>query len=116
MLWHAFWIIISLFAVIGILECILGAVELIALNRIRSVRDATLRVKLIGDEPHMEYLLNTLGLLVQRLDIGPRETGLEIVDCGLSAASREELEGYCKKNNWVRFTEDRDHDIMTSAT
>lgn len=105
MLVHMLWVIVSFFAVIGLLECILGVLELLALRRVKTVQRSVLRVELCGDEPHMEYLLNTLCLMTERLELGDRETALMIVDCGLSLPSRRELEQYCEKNPWVIFTE-----------
>lgn len=105
MLVHMLWVVVSFFAVIGLLECILGVLELLSLRRVRSVQKAVLRVELSGDEPHMEYLLNTLCLMAERVDIGSQETVLMIVDGGLSLPSRREAERYCEKNPWVIFTE-----------
>ncbi len=105
MLLHMLWVIVSLFAVIGLLECILGILEMLALRRAFSVQRATFRVELSGEEPHMEYLLNTLSLMTDRVDVGVQETVLEIVDQGLCAKSRREVEEYCKKNPWVLFTD-----------
>lgn len=113
MLWHMFWVILSFFAVIGILECILGVVEMFSLNRVHSVRQATFRVELEGDEAHVEYLLNTLSLMAEKVDVGQRETALEIVDCGLAEETRREIEAYCEKNPWVLFTDPAGDDIIT---
>ena len=112
MIWHMAWVLLSFFAVIGILECILGAVEIISLSRVKSVKQATFRVELYGDEPHVEYLLNTLSLMAQKVDVGPKETALEIVDRGLSPKARREAKEYCEKNNWVLFTDGTGNDII----
>lgn len=109
---HMLWVIVSFFAVIGLLECILGVLELLALRRVHSICRATFRVELSGDEPHMEYLLNTLSLMADRVDVGERETVLEIVDRGLSPVSRREVLQYCEKNPWVMFTEAVENDII----
>ena len=112
MMLHMLWVLVSFFAVIGLLECILGVLELLALRRVRSVRQAVFRVELTGDEPHMEYLLNTLSLMADRVDVGAVETVLEVVDRGLNPISRRELEQYCEKNPWVIFTEAPENDII----
>lgn len=102
---HMLWVIVSFFAVIGLLECILGVLELLALRRVHSIRRAAFRVELEGEELHMEYLLNTLSQMADRLDVGSRDVILEIVDRGLSPGARREVERYCEKNPWVLFTD-----------
>ncbi len=104
MLWHAFWILVSFFAVIGLLECILGVVELLSLWRVRSVQKIVLQISLSGEESNVEYLLNTLCLKAGRLDVGEREAVLEVVDEGLAEQTREDVLEYCEKNPWVVFT------------
>lgn len=103
---HMLWVIVSFFAVIGLLECILGVLELLSLRRVRSIRRAVFRVELDGEEPRMEYLLNTLSQMTDRLNTGASDTMLEIVDRGLSPHARREVERYCEKNPWVLFTDE----------
>ena len=105
MLWHTFWILVSFFAVIGLLECILGVVELLSLWRVRSVQKIVLQISLSGEERNVEYLLNTLCLKCGRLDVGDREAVLEILDGGLAEQTRQEVLQYCEKNPWVVFTD-----------
>ena len=104
MLWHAFWVLVSFFAVIGLLQCVLGIMEFLSLWRVRSVQKIALQISLAGDEVNAEYLLNTLSLKAGRLDIGTREAVLEIVDEGLSEQARRDVLEYCEKNPWVVFT------------
>ncbi len=105
MLWVLFWLMVSMFAVLGLLETIVTVLELIALRKVQSVKRAWFRVELTGEEESVEYLLNTLCLMIERLDVGPVEAGLEIVDAGLEEKSRQKVLEYCEKNPWVRFTE-----------
>lgn len=108
---HMIWVLVSFFAVLGLLNSIISVVELFALRRIRSVQRAVLRVELAGEE-RMEFLLNSLQLIAQRNDIGTVEIGLEVVDKGLSETARLELESYCQKNPWVIFTDEKESDII----
>ena len=107
MFWHFVWVITSFFAVIGLLFCVLSVFEFFSYHRMRSVRRITLRVELQGEEKNAEYLINSLSLLCGKVDYGQRETRLELVDAGLSAESVREICAYCKKNPWVRFTEEQ---------
>ncbi len=112
MMVHMMWVILSFFAVIGVLQCVLGVLEMLSLRRVRSVGKTVFRVELEGDEPHVEYLLNTLLLKAEQLNIGSRETVLEIVNQGLSPAARREVKLYCEKNPWVLFTDPANDDII----
>ena len=112
MMVHMVWVILSFFAVIGVLQCVLGVLEMLSLRRVQSVGKTVFRVELSGDEPNMEYLLNTLLLKAEQLNVGSRETMLEIVNKGLSPASRREVKLYCEKNPWVLFTEPENNDII----
>ncbi len=109
---HMAWVILSFFAVIGVLECLLGVLELLSLRRVRSVKRAVFRVELSGDEPNVEYLLNTLCIKAERLNIGSIEPMLEITDGGLSPEAYRAIEAYCEKNPWVLFTDPAKNDII----
>ena len=104
MLWMIFWVAISLFAVIGLLECMMFLLELFAFHKANAIEEITLQVVLKGEEENVEFLLNSLALVAERADIGKRETALEIVDGGISQEMRRAIEQYCEKNTWVRFT------------
>ncbi|MBQ7089594.1 MAG: hypothetical protein IJN82_00580 [Clostridia bacterium] len=99
------WVLLSFFAVLGLLNCVINVLELFALRRIKSVRRAVFRVELAGEEDAMEYLLNSLSIVAQRAELGAVEAELEVVDAGLSESARCALESYCQKNPWVIFTD-----------
>ena len=99
------WVLLSFFAVLGLLNCIISVLELFALRRIKTVKRAVFRAELAGDEEGMEFLLNSLMIAAQRTELGTIETELEVVDAGLSASARAVLEAYCQKNPWVIFTD-----------
>ena len=86
---------------------LLFLLEIIALRRISSIRKVSLRVELSGDAENTEYILNTLLLMLNRLDIGDEEATLEISDGGISDRMRVDIMEYCEKNPWVRFTYDQ---------
>ena len=103
---YAFWVLVSFFAVIGIMESMIGVMELLSLRKIRSVKSVALQISLSGEEPRAEYLLNTLSLMAERFQIGRHETILVIHDDGLLEESRQKILAYCEKNPWVVFTEE----------
>ena len=104
MLWVIFWVLVSFFAVIGLMETMLFFLEIFALRRISSIRNASLRVELAGEAENTEYILNTLSLLLNRVEVGEQEATLDIIDGGMSDQMRADILQYCEKNPWVRFT------------
>ena len=107
MIWVIFWVLVSFFAVVGLMESLLFLLEIVALRKISSIRNVSLRVELAGDAENTEYILNTLSLFLNRVDIGEEEATLEIVDGGMPEKMRLEILEYCEKNPWVRFTENK---------
>jgi hypothetical protein len=107
-----FWVLVSLFAVIGLLECVVSLVEFIGMRNVKSISSAVWQVTLQGEISQVEFLLNTLSVKSTRMDLGEAETILELIDGGLTAHSRAEIAEYCEKNPWVRFTVPQDNDII----
>ncbi len=105
MLFHTFWVVASLFAIIGVLECVLELLDWFSFRRFHVAESAVLKVTLKGEVANVEYLLNTLCLKAEKADMGDIETGLEIVDGGLTAETAAHIRAYCEKNPWVIFTE-----------
>ncbi len=112
MAWCFFWLFLSLFAVVGLIETAIVLLEALSIRRIRSIRAATLRIVLSGKEEHPEYLMNTLVLMNDRLNLGAIEPVLEIVDGGIEEQTHNAIREYCEKNPWVRFTEGQEDDII----
>ncbi len=106
MLWVIFLVLVSFFAIVGLMETMLFFLEVLALRKISSIRNVSLRVELAGEDENAEYILNTLLLMLNRVDVGEEEATLDIVDGGMSERMRLEILEYCEKNPWVRFTYD----------
>lgn len=104
MLWVIFWVVVSFFAIVGLMEILLFLLEVLALRRISSIKKVSLQVQLMGEEENAEYILNMLSLMLNRVEIGEQEATLEILDGGLSEEMRAEILAYCEKNPWVQFT------------
>ncbi|MBR2012640.1 MAG: hypothetical protein IJ995_00265 [Clostridia bacterium] len=104
MLWVIFWVLVSFFAVVGLMETLLFLLEIVALRRISNIHRVSLRVELSGDAENAEYILNTLSLMLNRVEVGEQEATLDIVDGGMSDRMRADILEYSEKNPWVRFT------------
>ncbi len=110
MLLHLCWVLVSFFAVIGLLECSLELLDWLSFRRLNAVRQINLQVTLSGEISRVEYLLNTLCVKCEKADVGAAETALEIINGGLSPKTRRQIMEYCEKNPWVVFTESPDCD------
>ena len=63
MLWVIFWVAVSFFAIVGLMEILLFLLEVLALRRISSIQKVSLRVELKGEDENAEYILNMLSLM-----------------------------------------------------
>ena len=111
-MFYLFWVFVCFFAVIGILECLLGVLKWLSFRRVRAVSKITLQVFLSGTMQDTEYLLNSLCLMAEKNNIGSLEAGVDLVDDGIDPRTCEEIRKYCEKNPWVIFTERAEDDII----
>ncbi len=106
------WVMISLFAVIGITVCIMEGLRSFSLHKIHSVEEINLQIRIKGEEPRAEYLLNSMLVLCDQLEVNGESPTLEILDGGLLPETRRIISEYCEKNPRVLFTEEGINDIM----
>ena len=99
MLKTIFLIIISFFAVIGILECLLNALECVSVARYNSVDCVELKVELSGYIENVEFLLNTLMLQSERIRYKSSDTKVLIIDNGLDYDTYNRILQFCYLNN-----------------
>ena len=112
MLQQFLWVMISLFAVIGLTVCLMELLRNLSLRKIRSVKNLTLQIRLVGSEPRVEYLINCLSTLCDEWQVSGHTPGLEILDDGVTPETRRLIQEYCEKNPWVVFTEQSKNDII----
>ncbi len=99
MLKTVFLILLSFFAVIGIIECILCLIETIANSKFKSVKQLKLTATISGSENNVNFLLNTLSLYAQRINFKHIQTNV-IIDAQLADdATKLAVEKYCLQNS-----------------
>ncbi len=90
-------IIISFFAVLGLLEIFVGILEDLSVSKY-FVDDVSLTVSLSGDIKDVEFLLNTLLLQAEKINYKNIVTKVVIKDCGLSDSTYKTIYDFCLLN------------------
>ncbi len=99
MLKTIFILVISFFAVIGILECFLNALECMSVAKYESVTKLELKAELSGHIEDVAFLLNTLMLQSERIRYKASDTKVIIVDNGLDDDTYDQILQFCYLNN-----------------
>lgn len=99
MLKTAIIIILSFFAVIGFIECVLSLLETVSTSRYRKIKDIALVVGLSGSIENVTFLLNTLLLQAERISYRDAVTQVVIRDCGLDECTYSEIHSFCQEND-----------------
>jgi hypothetical protein len=99
MLKTIFLIIISFFAVIGILECFLNALESVSVSKYQCVDQTELRVYLSGHIDDVAFLMNTLMFQGERIRYKTADTKVTIVDNGLDDNTYDHILQICHTNS-----------------
>lgn len=99
MLKTAIIIILSFFAVIGFIECILSMLETVSTLRYGKIKDISLVVELSGRIDDITFLLNTLLLQAERISYRDIQTHVVIRDCGLDECTYSEIYSFCEEND-----------------
>lgn len=99
MLKTIFLIVISFFAVIGILECFLNALECVSVAKFNSITQLELKAELSGHIEDVSFLLNTLMIQSERIKYKSSDTKVVIVDNGLDDTTYNQILQFCYLNN-----------------
>ena len=94
MLENALIIILSFFAVIGLIECVLSMLEAVSISKYRKIKDISLVVELTGKIDNVTFLLNTLLLQAQRINYRDTQTRVIIRDSGLDETTYSEIHNF----------------------
>lgn len=92
-------IIVSFFAVIGFLECILTMLETISTAKYKNFRALNLVAELEGNIPEVNFLLGTLLLQAERINYKNVTPQVIIKDVGLDESTYTEVYSYCLEND-----------------
>ena len=101
MLKTIFLIILSFFAVIGILECFITALESVSVSKYDAVSQIELRVDVSGHIDDVSFLLNTLMLQGERIRYKSSDVKVIIIDSGLDDDTYNQVLQFCCVNNSI---------------
>jgi len=90
-------IVISFFAVLGLLEIFVGILESISVSKY-NVSDVSITVSLSGEVEDVVFLLNTLLLQAEKIKYNSSITKVIIRDCGIAESTYKQIYDFCLLN------------------
>ncbi len=105
MLGTIIFVLISFFAIIGVLEITMCIVEAISMRSTRSLQGIRIVADIKGCEPHIEFLLGSLSVMAQRISFKNLSTRVFIRNLGVDAHTYERMEEYVKDNPVISIIE-----------
>ena len=99
MLQSAILIVLTFFAIIGFLECVLGVLETVSTARYESVDDISLTVHLSGKVENVAFLLNTLLLQAERINYKNTVTRVVVRYDDCDDETFKEIHSFCQIND-----------------
>ena len=94
----ALFIILTFFAVIGFLECILSMLETVSTAKYGTLKKVSLTVGLSGNIENVTFLLNTLLIQAERITYKNCLTDVVIKDMGLDLHTLNQIHNFCSEN------------------
>lgn len=92
-------IVLSFFAVIGFIECILTLLETFSTSKYKEVSNITLTAHLSGTVKNVAFLLNTLLLQAERISYKNSVTHVVIQAEDVDEATYSEIYNFCLEND-----------------
>ena len=105
MLWTIFLVVISFFAIIGLMEFIMCILETVAMRATDSLEDVSITVDLRGREEHIEFLLNSLSVMAERIAFKNLTTRIVIRDRGIDEDTYRRICSYAEENPLISLIE-----------
>ncbi len=107
MLWTIFWVLISFFAIIGVMEFMMCVIELISMRTTRTVKDISLVVRLRGEEKNVEFLLSSLCVMAERIAFKNLTTKVVIYDEGIAEHTYQRICSFAEENPTISLIENK---------
>lgn len=92
-------IIVSFFAVIGFLECLVVMLETVSFCKYDNISKISIVAKLKGNVPDAPFLLNTLLIQADKIRYKNVDTVVVIKDDGLDDATYSQIYEFCLEND-----------------
>lgn len=105
MLWTIFWVVVSFFSIIGLMEFIMCIIESIAMRTNRSLCKISLVAEMSGEDANVEFLLNSLCVMAERIAFKNLVTHVIIRDRGISETTYDRIVKYMEENPNISLIE-----------
>ena len=105
MLWTIFWVIVSFFSIIGLMEFIMCIIESISMRTNRSLSKVSLVVEMSGEDENVEFLLSSLCVMAERIAFKDLMTHVVVCDRGISRTTYDRIQKYIEENPNIYFIE-----------
>ncbi len=92
-------ILMSFFAVVGFLECLIVMLETISSCKYKEISDICLKVELKGSIENVKFLLDTLTLQAERISYNSNPTRVVIKNAGLDENTYAQIYTFCLEND-----------------
>ncbi|MBQ6947366.1 MAG: hypothetical protein IJN42_04885 [Clostridia bacterium] len=105
MLWTICLVVISFFAIIGLMEFIMCVLETVAMRSTNSLEDVSITVDLRGKEENIEFLLNSLSVMAERIAFKNLTTRIVVRDYGIDEDTYQKIKHYAEGNPIISLIE-----------
>lgn len=105
MIWTIFFVVVSFFAIIGVMEFAACIIELVSTASTKSIQEIRIVADINGTEPHIEFVLGSLGVMAERIAFKNVTTRICIRDLGMDAETSERIREYIKENSNIYLIE-----------
>jgi len=108
-LWTIFFVMLSFFAIIGVMEFSACIIEMISTRTTKTVKEIRIVADMEGKEPHLEFVLGSLGILADRIAFKNVDTKVCVRDKGLDPETYQRIEDYIEENSNIYLIENDDN-------
>lgn len=105
MLWTIFFVLASFFAIIGLMEFVACIIEIIATRSTKSLQEIRIVADIKGYEPHVEFVLGSLGIIADRIGFKNVMTKVCIRDLGTEETTYQRIKEYIEENSNIYLIE-----------
>lgn len=98
MWWTLLFVLISFFAIIGLMEFVMCIMETVSMRSTRSLQAIRIVADIKGCEPHIEFVLSSLGIMAERIAFKDVTTQVCVRNLGTDQTTYERIKEYAQEN------------------
>ena len=105
MLWTVLFVVVSFFAIIGVMEFVMCIMEMIATRTTKSLRAIRMVVDVEGNEPNVEFVLSSLKVMAERIAFRNATTQVCVRNVGVDEVTYQRILDYTEENSDIYLIE-----------